>query len=74
MYVCMYVCMYVSSCSGTRQAVQDLLGSEGSLTPVRDADDDEEGYFASYSHYKIHEDMLKVLCVLHLVMLLYWSI
>lgn len=42
--------------------MQDLLGSDEPRTPVKD-DDDEEGYFASYSHHKIHEDMLKVVCV-----------
>ena len=35
-------------------------GGIGSHTPLDDGWGAEEGYFSSYTHFKIHEDMLKV--------------
>ena len=50
-----------------RHAVQDLVGEElpGDRTPMDAVAEgkwgEEEGYFGSYTHFKIHEEMLKVL-------------
>lgn len=59
--ILLYVLVHVS-----RHAVQGLVGDveggKGHTSLVKSSDKwcEEEGYFGSYTHYKIHEDMLKV--------------